>query len=88
MKKPKKHIKERERLKELESFSILDTISESDYDNITAIASEICGTHISLITLVDSDRQWFKSHYGLHISETPRDLAFCAHAINLSLIHI
>ena len=60
----------------------MDTLSESDYDNITAIASEICGTKISLVTLIDDKRQWFKSHHGLDVTETHRDVAFCAHAIH------
>lgn len=80
--KPKVHENEGERLKELDSFSILDTLPESDYDDLTAIAAEICGTHISLISLIDDKRQWFKSHHGLGASETPKDIAFCAHAIN------
>tara|TARA_R100001369_G_scaffold92866_1_gene140641 strand:+ start:13470 stop:14672 length:1203 start_codon:yes stop_codon:yes gene_type:complete len=82
MLKPEKHPKERERLKDLESYSILDTLSETDYDDITAIAAEICGTEISLISLIDDKRQWFKSHHGLDVSETPKEYAFCAHAIN------
>lgn len=78
----KKHKKEAERLKALESYSILDTVSDSDFDNLTAIAAEICGTPISLVTLIDDKRQWFKSHHGLSVEETPREFAFCAHAIN------
>jgi signal transduction histidine kinase len=79
---PEVHEKEKERLKDLESYAILDTLSESDYDDITAIASEICGTKISLISLVDDKRQWFKSHHGIDILETPKEYSFCAHAIN------
>lgn len=81
MKISEKHKHESERLKLLESYSILDTLPEIDYDNLTAIASEICNTPISLVSLIDSKRQWFKSHHGLNVSETPKDYAFCAHAI-------
>ena len=79
---PQKHKNENERLQLLESYSILDTLPEADFDNLTAIASQICNIPISLITLLDKDRQWFKSHHGLDKSETPRDYAFCAHAIH------
>ncbi len=73
---------EQERLKELYSYNILDTISEEDFDNITEIASQICNTKISQITLADSGRLWFKSSHGLPGSEVPRHLSFCTHAIN------
>lgn len=82
MTKAAKHKKEEERIKLLESYSILDTLPEIDYDNLTAIAAEICGTPISLVSFVDKDRQWFKSRHGLNATETPRDYSFCAHAIN------
>ncbi|MEN3325153.1 ATP-binding protein [Mariniflexile soesokkakense] len=82
MEKPKDYLHESERLKDLESYSILDTLSESDYDDLTAIAAEICGTEISLISLIDDNRQWFKSSHGIDVSETPKEYSFCAHAIN------
>ena len=80
--KPLEHKNEKERLKILDSYSIIDTLSEIEYDNLTAIASEICNTPISLVSLLDQNRQWFKSHHGISVSETPKDYAFCAHAIN------
>ena len=73
---------EEERLQALASYHLLDTLPEEEFDNITYLASVICQTPISLITLVDKDRQFFKSHLGLDVSETNRDISFCAHAIN------
>ncbi len=73
---------ETERLKALRSYEILDSISEKEYDQLTAIASQICGCKMSLISLLDENRQWFKSRVGLDVEETERKVAFCAHAIN------
>jgi len=69
------------RLLELESYNIMDSLPEADYDDITKLASEICRTDISLISLLDDKRQWFKSATGLQVKETPKEYAFCAHAI-------
>lgn len=82
MEKPKYPVNENERIGSLLSYGILDTSQEEAFDDITKLASEVCQAPISLISFVDVDRQWFKSHFGIDVSETPREYSFCAHAIN------
>jgi len=72
---------EAQRLAALREYRILDTAAEKTYDDITALAAYLCNVPIAMISLVDESRQWFKSKLGLNESETPRDVAFCAHAI-------
>jgi signal transduction histidine kinase len=75
------HPNEAERLQALRSYGILDTAIEPAFDDITRIASHVCRTPISLISLVDEDRQWFKSEIGLGFRQTPLEQSFCAHAL-------
>ncbi|WP_158857110.1 PAS domain S-box protein [Lunatibacter salilacus] len=72
---------EKDRLKNLESYQILGIAEKDDYDFITSMAAQICGTEISLISLVTDDKQWFLSHHGLDTRETPKEYSFCAQAI-------
>ena len=72
---------EQERLQALHEYRILGTKPEQSYNDLTTIASEVCNTPISLLSLVDQNRQWFKAKVGVEASETPRDWSFCAHAI-------
>lgn len=72
---------EQKRLQALYSYHILDTAQDKDYDDVTTLAAAICNTPIALISFVDMDRQWFKSHYGLDVEQTDRCYSFCSHAI-------
>jgi two-component sensor histidine kinase len=79
--KAKPHGRQAERLRALASYEVLDTDREQDFDEVVALASKLCGTAISVVNLIDADRQWFKAEVGLGTRETPLDTSLCAHAI-------
>ena len=72
---------EQKRLEAVKQYNLLDTLPESDFDNITSLVSSICNVPISLITLLDTERNFLKSHHGIDFNESPRDISFCGHAI-------
>ena len=76
------------RLEALSQYKILDTAPEQAFDDLTRLAAQICETPIALVSLVDARRQWFKSKVGLDVQETPRDVAFCAHALHKPKVFI
>lgn len=78
---PKLPPDEEPRVAAVRSYKLLDTLPEKDFDNITALVANICEVPISLVTLLDSNRVFLKSHYGLNSNESPRNTSFCGHAI-------
>ena len=72
-----KNFNETDRLNEVNSYRIEDTITEKEYDDIAFLASAICGTPIALVTLMYHDRQWFKASVGTEMKENKRELSFC-----------
>lgn len=74
-------IHESKRLEALRSYEILDTAPEQAFDRVTTLATQLFGLPMALVSLVDADRQWFKACYGVDMSQTSRELSFCAHAI-------
>ena len=81
MKPPLRTVDEAGRLEALRQYHLLDTPPDQALDDLTALAAQICEAPISLISLVDDHREWFKSKVGWSIGETPRELSFCAHVI-------
>jgi GAF domain-containing protein len=75
------HPRERQRLQALGLYRVLNTEAEKSFDDLAHLASAICGSPISLVSLVDEGRQWFKARVGMAATETSRDVAFCAYAI-------
>jgi two-component system, NtrC family, sensor kinase len=72
---------EKKRLEVLWQYDVLDSVPEKAFDDLTELAAHICEAPIAMITLVDENRQWFKSRVGISANETSRDVSFCAHAI-------
>ena len=70
------------RVEALRQYAVLDTLPEQALDDLTALAAQICGAPIALISLVDEHRQWFKARFGWAMAETPRDISFCGHALH------
>jgi signal transduction histidine kinase len=74
-------VNETERLKVLKFYSLLDTLPEKEYDDITSLASFVCETPLAFISLIDESRVWLKSFFGIEMNEVPREITFCDHAI-------
>ena len=74
---------EEARLRALESYGVLDTAPEEAFDRLTQLAADLFDAPMALVSLIDAERQWFKSRHGVEAESTPRSMAFCAHAIDL-----
>src|SRR5688500_20216132 len=74
-------LSEPERQRALDIYRVVDTLPEAAYDDIVRLASLLCDAPIALVSLIDRDRQWLKARTGFDLSQTPRDIAFCDHAI-------
>ena len=74
-------VNEEQRLQDLLSYEILDTAAEREFDELVQLAGQICNCPIALIALIDRERQWYKARTGIEMIESPRDTAFCAHAL-------
>jgi len=81
MKSPGTPSNEAERLEALRSYEVLDTEAEASFDGLTRLAAGILEVPIALVSLIDTDRQWFKSRYGLLAEQTPREVSFCGHVV-------
>ena len=86
--KPPKPAQEAARLEALRRYNILDSPPEQIFDDLTRLAAFIAGTPMAMVSLIDAERQWFKSKIGVELNETPRDVAFCAHAVTQSELFI
>lgn len=75
------HPRQPDRLRLLHSYEILDTDREKEFDDVVKLTAEICGTAISIINLIDAERQWFKAEVGLGVRETPIESSICSHMI-------
>jgi GAF domain-containing protein len=83
-----KPVHDQERIAALQKYAILDTEPEQAFDDLTLLASFVCKTPIALISLIDEDRQWFKSKVGMTATQSPRDIAFCSVAIQQSEVMV
>ena len=81
MRPPNRSEREADRLATLSQYRILDTEAEPEYDRLTRLAAQVCRTPVSVVTLVDEHRQWFKSRFGLDADSIPREYPLCAYAI-------